>query len=133
MKAAAGLLMAAGGVALLGFPAASIAEGLGTAPVAAGERAFQKCYSCHALGDTDEGAQGPSLKGIVGRPVASWQGYDYSPALRAYARQQPRWSRKALNAFLADPQKVAPDNEMGFYGLNDAAERAALVDWLAAR
>lgn len=133
MRLAGFALMVAGGAAVLAASSASTANGRAAPPVSAGERAFQKCYSCHALGDTEEGAQGPPLKGVVGRPVASWQGYDYSPALRAYARKQTRWSREALDAFLADPQKAVPDNEMGFYGLNDAAERAALVDWLAAR
>jgi cytochrome c len=124
--------MAVGGAALLAVPAATVAERRDAAPVSAGERAFQKCYSCHALGDTDEGAPGPSLKGIVDRPVASWPRYDYSAALRAHARQQPRWSRRALDAFLANPQRVVPDTEMAFFGLKDPAERAALIEYLAA-
>lgn len=78
MRSSAILLMAAAGAALLAVPAATVAERRGAAPVSAGERAFQKCYSCHALSDTDEGAPGPSLKGIVDRPVASWPRYDYS-------------------------------------------------------
>lgn len=125
-------LLAASGLAML---AASATAGVATdsdLPSTTGKRAFQKCYGCHALGDTDERAQGPSLKGIAGREVASWPGYDYSVAMRAYASRQPRWTREALDAFLADPQKLVPHNEMGFFGLTDPAERAALIEYLAA-
>ena len=125
--------MTAGGLALLGMPASTIAQAGSVPPISKGERAFQKCYSCHALGEDDEGAQGPSLKGIVGRKVAARPGYDYSPAMRAYANTQPRWTRETLDAFLADPQRVVPDNEMGFFGLQDPAERKAMIDFLAAR
>ncbi len=74
---------------------------------------------------------GPSLKGIVGRKPASQQGFIYSKAMRAYAKRQDRWNKDALDAFLADPQHVVPRNEMGFFGMRNAAERKALIDWLA--
>lgn len=123
--------MMTGGLATLGLPAASIGQTGNAASASRGERAFQKCYACHAISEGDEGAQGPSLKGIVGRRVAASPEYDYSPAMRAHAVQQPRWTREALDAFLADPQRVVPDNTMGFFGLSDPAERAALIDYLA--
>lgn len=133
MRYASTLLVIASGLGLLGVPASTIAQSDSAAPTSRGERAFQKCYACHALGEGDEGAQGPSLKGIVGRKVAARSGYAYSPELRAYASRQPRWTREALDSFLADPQKLVPDNEMGFFGLKDAAEREALIDFLAVR
>ena len=98
---------------------------------AAGERAYQKCYACHSLDGPDPSTQGPSLQGVVGRPVAAEAGFAYSPALRAYAQHQPAWTREALDAFIADPQAVVPGNEMGFFGIPDAAERRALVEYLA--
>jgi cytochrome c len=100
------------------------------ATLAAGERAYQKCYSCHSLEGPDPSTQGPSLKGIVGRPVAAEPGFAYSPAMRAYAARQRRWDREALDAFIADPQAVVPDNEMGFFGVRDAGERRALIEYL---
>jgi cytochrome c len=133
MKQTTSWLVAACGLALAVMPGMTGAQGRGAEPVSAGERAFRKCFSCHALGDTDEGAQGPSLKGVVGRKVASWPGYDYSPSVRSFADKQPRWTREALDAFLADPHEVVPGNEMGFFGLRDAEERAALIDYLATR
>lgn len=126
-------VLAAAGMADLALPAATTAQQAAAQAAKRGERAFQKCYACHALGADDEGAQGPSLKGIVGRPVASQPGYAYSAAMKVHARKQPRWTRAALDAFLADPQGAVPDNEMGFFGIKDPAERAALIDYLAAQ
>ena len=103
------------------------------AALAAGERAYQKCYSCHALEGPDPSTQGPSLRGIVGRPVAAEPGFAYSPEMLAYARRQPRWTAEALDAFIADPQAVVPDNEMGFFGIADAEERRALIEYLVRR
>lgn len=101
------------------------------ATLAAGERAFQKCYACHSLEGPDPNTQGPSLKAIIGRPVAGEAGFAYSPAMRAYAAARPRWTREALDMFIADPQGVVPDNEMGFFGITNAQERRALVEYLA--
>ena len=98
----------------------------------AGARAFQKCYACHSLEGPDPGTQGPSLKGIIGRTVASEPGFAYSPAMRAYAAKQPVWTGEALDAFIADPQAVVPGNEMGFFGISDPDERQALIVSLAA-
>lgn len=115
--------------AFVTLAAAGAAAGSGNAP-SAGERAFQKCYACHSLEGPDPGTQGPSLKGIVGRAVAAEPGFRYSPALRTLAARQRVWNRETLDAFIADPQAAAPGNEMGFFGMRDAAERRALIEYL---
>ena len=125
-------MRAAGAAALLAAAACvRAAPPERTATLAAGERAYQKCYSCHSLEGSDPSTQGPSLKGIVGSAVAAEPGFAYSPAMRAYGAKQPRWSREALDAFIADPQAVVPGNEMGFFGIAGAEERRALIEYLA--
>lgn len=99
----------------------------------AGERAYQHCYACHTLSLKESGAEGPALGGVVGRPVASLPGYTYSTEMRAYAAGGKRWTRARLDAFLADPQAEVPGNSMGFFGMRDPRERAALIEWLALR
>lgn len=103
------------------------------AQLAMGERAYQKCYACHALEPGGRSLDGPSLESLVGRGVAAKPGFDYSPALRKFAAANPRWTPALLDRFLADPQAVAPGNAMGFFGIDDPAERRALIAYLASR
>ena len=125
-------MRAAGAGVLLAVAACATAAPAGdAAPLAAGAQAFQKCYACHSLEGPDPNTEGPSLKGIVGSSVAAQPGFAYSAALRVHAEKQPRWSREALDAFIADPQAVVPGNNMGFFGIANAAERRALIDFLA--
>ena len=125
------LAVAAIGLAFAGA-CSRAAESARPAPeqLAAGERAFQKCYACHSVDPAETGAEGPLLRGIVGRKVASLPDYGYSGAIRAYAAGDERWSRERLDAFIADPQAVVPDNAMGFFGIADVDERGALIAWL---
>ncbi len=119
---------------LAGCAACSPAEPLADeATLTAGERAYQRCFACHALDAATTGGDGPHLDGIVGRQIAAVQDYGYSPAMRAYGKSGSVWSRERLDAFLADPQAEVPDNDMGFFGIANAEERRALIAWLEAR
>ena len=102
-----------------------------TAPaVPAGERAYQQCYSCHATEAGKHDLSGPSLHGIVGRPVAAVPGFDFSPALERFAAANPRWTPALIDRFAADPEALVPGTSMAFHGLPDADERRALLDYL---
>lgn len=105
-------------------------------PAAAPERGaelFRQCFACHSAEPGENTPAGPTLFGIVGRPIAAEPGFNYSPALRALAEQQRRWTPELLDRFIADPEAVAPGTEMGFMGLKDGAQRRALIDWLGNR
>ena len=120
----------AGAVPILAGAACAIAS----APDATeGELLYRRCYACHALEPGANTPAGPTLDAIVGRPIASEAGFDYSPALRRLAAARGRWTPELLARFLADPAAVAPGTEMGFPGLADPAERRALIAWLETR
>jgi cytochrome c len=123
------------GAALLGAACICARAGEPAPPspavLAAGERAFQKCYACHSVNPNDKGADGPTLRGVVGRKVAALPGYAYSDAMRDYGADGKMWTRERLDAYLAHPQAVVPHNAMSFFGIADAQERGALVAWLA--
>jgi cytochrome c len=121
-------------VRLLLAPAAVavIAAGAWAGPVpkpGAGERAYQKCYSCHAT-EPGKTLEGPSLRGIVGRRVAAVPGFDYSPAMERFAEKNPRWTARLVDRYAADPEALVPGTSMAFHGMPDPKERRALIDYL---
>lgn len=95
-----------------------------------GERAFQRCYSCHSVVKGEVGLSGPNLADLSVRAIASDPGFKYSKAFRKFASANPRWTPEFLDRFLADPQAVVPGNDMGFFGLKKADERAAIVAYI---
>jgi cytochrome c len=118
------------GVGLL-LPTCSPSDSRPTpADLATGKRAYQKCYSCHALEPGRNDLAGPTLYGIVGRAVAAESGFDYSPALKRFAEREPRWTRKLLDRFAEEPEALVPGTSMSFHGISDDAERGALLDYL---
>jgi cytochrome c len=99
--------------------------------IARGARVYQRCYSCHTV-DPNETArlQGPTLYRVVGRRAASVEDYSYSPALQAKAARGLVWTEHELDRFLLDPERAIPGNQMGFFGLPEARDRADLIAYL---
>lgn len=89
--------------------------------------AAEVCLSCHAFQPGEPELEGPTLWGVVGRPIASVPGYAYSEALRS---QQGTWDRATLDRFLASPQRFAPGVNMTFGGVRNAADREVVLDFL---
>ena len=79
---------------------------------------------CHIAGG---GGQGPSLTGVVGRPAGSAPGFAYTPALKASGLT---WTPANLDRFLVNPAALVPGTAM-VVRINDAAQRAALIRFLA--
>jgi cytochrome c len=98
-----------------------------------GERVFQYCYSCHSVQPDETNLQGPNLHRIVGRRIASQEGFTYTPALRAFAQREERWSEALLDQYLAAPYKLVPKTSMAFPGIEAQDERADLIAYLRSR
>ena len=96
----------------------------------AGERAFQKCFSCHSVEQHETGLPGPSLFGVVGRRAAATPDFEYSPAMRARGAAGLFWTAPEIDRYIADPDAYLPGTSMSFVGMADAAERAALLRYL---
>lgn len=98
----------------------------GTLPdgVAAGQALYlSKCGGCHSV-DTDR--IGPRHRNVVGRAVASVQGYDYSSALKKLGGT---WTPARLDQWLSGTQKMAPGSKM-YLELDDPTERRAIITYL---
>lgn len=100
------------------------------AELATGERAFQKCYSCHSLQPGRNDLTGPTLHNITSRRVAAEPGFDYSPALGRFAKREPVWTRDLISRFAEDPEALVPGTSMTFHGMPDPTEREALLVYL---
>ena len=100
---------------------------LGTNAQPRGEILFEnRCARCHGLKGDGEGGLGPSLIGVIGKPVASRTDFIYSDALKAKGRI---WAPKVLDDYLADPQAFAPGADMDIRS-PDPAERAAIIEFV---
>ena len=120
-------------LALAGFMAAlalvltgsAIAE---PAPDAlAGKRQFFRCVACHSVSSTSRPLTGPHLEGIVGRQVATVEGFTYTEALRA---KDFIWDEARPDHWLKAPQADIPSLCLPFTGLSKAQDRAALIAYL---
>lgn len=109
-------------------PAGEVAGHLAKADPAAGKQLFEaRCAVCHSLTPGQGATIGPHLAGVVGRDVAGQAGFAYSPALKKHGGA---WNPQALDAFLAQPQGVAPGTMMAFPGLPHVTDRANLIAYL---
>jgi cytochrome c len=74
---------------------------------------------------------GPSLQGVVGRPVASAPGYTYSAAMAAFGSDGKRWDAARLAAYLVAPRAMVPGTRMSFAGLKADRDIADVITYLA--
>lgn len=91
--------------------------------------AFEPCLSCHAYRPGEPEFDGPTLWRVMGRRIASVEGYKYSDAL---GKVEGTWDRATLDRFLTSPQAFAPGIRMTFGGVRSAADRAVVIDFLEA-
>ncbi|EKU74480.1 MULTISPECIES: c-type cytochrome [Sphingobium] len=94
----------------------------------AGARLFGTCAACHtsSAGGPDTG--GPNLHGIYGQPIGQHSArFGYTAALRAKGGV---WDDKALDAWIANPQRFVPGTKMQFSGIPDPLARADLIAYL---
>lgn len=118
------------GTFLLAALAVSPSAALAQATNQNGERAFQRCYSCHSVQQGEKGLSGPNLHRLGQRPIAGDRTFVYSKAFMAFAAANPRWTPELLDRFLTDPEALVPGNQMGFFGLRNPEERASIIAYL---
>jgi cytochrome c len=92
-----------------------------------GAQIAKQCEICHNVQEGQGTKIGPDLYGVVGRPVASVPGFNYSAALKA---KGGTWTFDALNTWLENPRADVPGTLMTFAGLPNEKQRADVVDYL---
>lgn len=112
--------------ALICLAAPAFAEG----DAVAGKTVFKKCAPCHSTEPVNR--VGPSLGGVVGRPVASVADYEYSVRMKAFADGGKVWNEALLAEYLMSPKAMVPGTRMSFAGLRKIEDIANLIAYLKA-
>lgn len=96
----------------------------------AGAAVFKKnCMACHTATEA-KNKVGPTLMGIVGRPVATVEGFKYSKAMTAFGADGKVWSAEELALYLPKPRDLVKGTTMSFAGLKKPEDIANLVAYL---
>ena len=94
-----------------------------------GAKLFQQCAACHSA-ERGRHLTGPSLADVLGRKAGTAQAFlRYSDALK---RSGVVWNEQNLDAFLRDPARFIPRNDMAFPGIKDDKTRRELIAYLKA-
>ena len=89
-----------------------------------GKALFEKrCGGCHAL---DRDKEGPRLRGVYGRAAGTIESFQYSEALK---KSGLKWTDENLDKWLADTDKLVPDNDMTYH-VEKAEERNEIIAYL---
>ncbi|KQP28970.1 cytochrome c family protein [Methylobacterium sp. Leaf100] len=111
-----------GTVLTLALSLGAHAQDMGDA--AAGEKAFAPCKACHQAG---KNGVGPNLVGVVGRAAGTYEGYNYSAALRGSGIT---WDDANLHEWLKNPKAKVPGTKMVFAGYSDDKKINDVVAYL---
>ena len=108
---------------------AELATLLASADPAKGAEVAKKCAICHSFDKGGPNMIGPNLYGVLGRKIASHEGYEYSDALKAKSSED--WTYENLNHMIENPNAFAPGTKMALFpGLPDAKQRADVIAFL---
>lgn len=105
-------------------------EGPDPALVAAGEKAFKQCSTCHEVGEGARNKTGPELNDLFGRVAGGAEGFRYSKQFRDAGDGGLVWSDETLHDFLMNPRDYIKGTRMSFRGFRDEADIAAVIAYL---
>lgn len=109
------------------FDAAAVADAAASASAESGAAIFKKCQACHSGEKGGPNKVGPNLWGVVGRPKASHEGFNYSDAMKAKGGD---WTLPDLAAFIHSPKTFVPGTKMLFPGVPDPTDLSDLLAYL---
>jgi cytochrome c len=98
-----------------------------SASIERGAQVAKQCQACHNFEKGQGNKIGPDLYGVVGRPIASVDGFSYSAPLKA---KGGNWTVDELNKWLTKPSADVPGTAMTFAGLTNEKQRADVIDYL---
>jgi cytochrome c len=82
----------------------------------AGQRQFNKCLPCHAVGPDAENKIGPELNGLDGRHSGTAPSYSYSDANK---NSGIVWNEANFKEYIKNPAAKVPGTKMAFAGIKN--------------
>lgn len=95
----------------------------------AGAAVFKKCGACHTATEAANRV-GPSLMGVLGRPVATFPGFSYSTAMKAFGADGKVWDEALLRQYLPSPRFLVKGTNMAFPGLKSDVDIDNVIAYL---
>jgi cytochrome c len=84
-----------------------------------GQRSFNKCLPCHAVGPGAETKVGPELNGLDGRHAGTAANFNYSNANKNSGLV---WDEATFKDYIRSPQAKIPGTKMTFAGISNPQE-----------
>jgi len=103
---------------------------LANADLSSGERVSRRCTSCHSFEEGGPDMIGPHMWDVMGRKVASVDGYAYSGAMKVYGEGGALWGYENMYAYLERPSAYVEGTAMSFAGLRDRDDRIDIIAYM---
>jgi cytochrome c len=84
-----------------------------------GQRSFNKCLPCHAIGPAAPNKVGPELNGLDGRHAGAVANFNYSEANKTSGIV---WDEPTFKDYIRSPQAKIPGTKMTFAGITNPHE-----------
>ncbi|MBX9759219.1 MAG: c-type cytochrome [Beijerinckiaceae bacterium] len=92
--------------------------------------AKQACGTCHNFEEGAPSKIGPTLGGVLGRPIASVAGFSYSSSLADRAKTDKVWDYDHINSFILNPKGYAGNTKMAYAGDKNDNRRGDIIAYL---
>ena len=113
-------------VAAAAAPAKAVEVAEVSGDAAKGKKVFRKCKACH-VADSAKNKVGPTLQGVIGRQIASVEGFKYS---KAFMEADLVWTPETLTEYIRKPRAYIKGTKMAFAGLKKDADLENVIAYL---
>jgi cytochrome c len=102
------------------------------APDAAkGKQTFNQCLACHRIGPDAKSLVGPPLTNVIGRKAGTFEGFAYSPLMKAAGDAGLVWTQDEIVNYLVNPSNYLK-KYLTDHGKADAATGSSKMVYMLA-